>query len=94
MAKTLVLKAQRDQMLGDFANQWQIDNANIMRTEGEFKANAMFNQALLNLQRTHPLFTDAPAQLRAEYENLLDRKKSNVGRQLIDQGLTTGGRKQ
>ena len=86
MLKAILFKAQRDQMLGEWANQWSIDNADLIKSQGVV-ANAKFNQALLNLMKTHPMFTQATKQLRDEYNAVLGANSQRSGtRGALEQG--------
>lgn len=86
MLKAILFKAQRDQMLGEWANQWSIDNADLIKSQGVV-ANAKFNQALLGLMKTHPMFTQATKQLRDEYNAVLGANSQRSGtRGALEQG--------
>ena len=86
MLKAILFKAQRDQMLGEWANQWSIDNADLIKSQGVV-ANAKFNQALLGLMKTHPMFTQATKQLRDEYNAVLGANPQRSGtRGALEQG--------
>ena len=86
MLKAILFKAQRDQMLGEWANQWSIDNADLIKSQGVV-ANAQFNRDLLNLMKTHPMFTQATKQLRDEYNAVLGAKSQKSGtRGKLEQG--------
>lgn len=86
MLKAILFKAQRDQMLGEWANQWSIDNADLIKSQGVV-ANAQFNRDLLNLMKTHPMFTQATKQLRDEYNAVLGANSQRSGtRGALEQG--------
>ena len=86
MLKAILFKAQRDQMLGEWANQWSIDNANLIQTQGVV-ANAKFNRDLLNMMKTSPMFTQATQQLRDEYNAILGANSQKSGtRGKLEQG--------
>ena len=86
MLKAILFKAQRDQMLGEWANQWSIDNADLIKSQGVV-ANAQFNRDLLNLMKTHPMFTQATKQLRDEYNAVFGANSQKSGtRGKLEQG--------
>jgi hypothetical protein len=86
MLKAILFKAQRDQALGEWANDWSIRNAQLIKSSG-VEANARFNKELLGFMKTSPLFTQASQQLREEYNAIVSpRSQGSSTRSALQQG--------
>lgn len=87
MLKAILFKAQRDQALGEWANDWSIRNAQLIKSSG-VEANARFSKELLGFMKTSPLFTQASQQLREEYNAIVG---ANSQRSSTRSALQQGG---
>lgn len=84
MLKGIKLKAQRDQAIGDWVSNWEMNNAQLLRAD-PVTARAKLNRDLINLQRTNPLFTQAGQMLQKEYQALMS-PRNNSARSSLEQG--------
>ena len=84
MLKGIKLKAQRDQYLGSWVSDWEINNQQLL-SSNPMQARAKFNKDLITLQRTDPLFTQAGQMLRQEYQ-ALTKPPANPARATLEQG--------
>jgi hypothetical protein len=84
MLKGIKLKAQRDQYLGSWVSDWEINNQQLL-SSNPMQARAKFNKDLIDVQRTNPLFTQAGQMLRQEYQ-ALTKPQANPARATLEQG--------
>jgi hypothetical protein len=78
------IKFQRDALLQEFASDWQARNAALINSD-PVTADAKFNQDLIALTKTHPLYTEAPATLRNRYQQITGSKAAAT-QPLLQQG--------
>ena len=84
MLKGIKLKAQRDQYLGSWVSDWEINNQQLL-SSNPMQARAKFNKDLIDVQRTNPLFTQAGQMLRQEYQ-ALTKPQANPARATLERG--------
>jgi hypothetical protein len=84
MLKGIKLKAQRDQYLGSWVSDWEINNQQLL-SSSPMQARAKFNKDLITLQRTSPLFTQAGQMLRQEFQ-ALTKPPANPARATLENG--------
>jgi hypothetical protein len=73
----LKIKLQRDALLQEFATDWQSRNVSLLE-QSPVRANSELRQAILNLTKTHPLYTQASQQLRERYSAIVGGQRSGV----------------
>jgi hypothetical protein len=84
MLDALNIKFQRDALLQEFASDWQARNATLINTD-PVVADSRFNQDLVNLTKTHPLYTQAAEQLKRRYQSITGSKPTET-QPLLRQG--------
>lgn len=84
MLDALKIKFQRDALLQEFSTQWQVQNAGLINSD-PVTADAKFNQDLVALTQTHPLYTQASTQLRDRYQQITGSKAADT-QPLLRQG--------
>jgi len=72
----LNIKLQRDIVLQDFAVDWQSRNVSLIE-QSPVRANAELRKEMLNMTKTHPLWTQASNELRSRYSNIINRPASS-----------------
>jgi hypothetical protein len=72
MIDALDLKFQRDAFLQDFAAQWQEDNVALIESS-PVAANARYRRAVIELTKSNPLWTEASARLRNQYNQIMSQ---------------------
>lgn len=78
MINALELKFNRDTFLQDFAAQWQEDNVALIESS-PVAANARYRRAVIDLTKTHPLWTEASQQLRSQYNQIINQPAGGAG---------------
>jgi hypothetical protein len=84
MLKGIRLKAERDQFIGGWASNWEMSNVQLL-SSNPIVARAKFNQDLIALQKTNPLFTQAGEMLRREFQSIT-ATPTNPARGVLEQG--------
>lgn len=72
----LNIKLQRDAVLQDFAIDWQSRNVSLIE-QSPVRANTELRREMLELTKTHPLWTQASNELRSRYSNIVNRPASS-----------------
>jgi hypothetical protein len=72
MLDALELKFQRDAFLQNFDAQWQENNAALIQSS-PVVASARYRRAVIELTESHPLWTEASARLRNQYNQIMSQ---------------------
>jgi hypothetical protein len=77
MLKALQLKFERDKALANWATQWQSKNVGLITSNPILADSRMFEDMQKFMDST-PMFSQAAQQLRAEYNNIVNRQQSSA----------------
>ena len=69
LLRALDIKLQRDAFLQEFVTNWQGQNVSLIE-QSPIRANTELRKQILELTKTHPLWTEASAQLRQQYQQI------------------------
>ena len=77
LLNALNIKLQRDAFLQEFVTNWQDQNVSLIE-QSPVRANTELRKQVLNLTKTHPLWTEATQQLRQEYSQILGGQPASL----------------
>ena len=77
MLNALNIKLQRDAFLQEFVTNWQDQNVSLIE-QSPVRANTELRKQVLNLTKTHPLWTEATQQLRQQYSQILGGQPASL----------------
>ena len=77
LLNALNIKLQRDAFLQEFVTNWQDQNVSLIE-QSPVRANTELRKQVLNLTKTHPLWTEATQQLRQQYSQILGGQPASL----------------
>jgi hypothetical protein len=77
LLRALDIKLQRDAFLQEFVTNWQDQNVSIIE-QSPVRANTELRKQVLELTKTHPLWTEATQQLRQQYSQITGGQPSSL----------------
>jgi hypothetical protein len=79
LLNALNIKLQRDAFLQEFVTNWQDQNVSLIE-QSPVRANTELRKQVLNLTKTHPLWTESTQQLRQQYSQILGGQPASLTR--------------
>ena len=77
LLNALNIKLQRDAFLQEFVTNWQDQNVSLIE-QSPVRANTELRKQVLNLTKTHPLWTESTQQLRQQYSQILGGQPASL----------------
>jgi hypothetical protein len=77
LLRALDIKLQRDAFLQEFVTNWQDQNVSLIE-KSPVRANTELRKQVLELTKTHPLWTEATQQLRQQYSQITSGQKPSL----------------
>jgi hypothetical protein len=77
LLNALDIKLQRDALLQEFVTNWQDQNVSLIENS-PVRANSKLRTEILNLTKTHPLWTEATQRLRQQYSQITSGRAGSL----------------
>ena len=77
LLNALNIKLQRDAFLQEFVTNWQDQNVSLIE-QSPVRANTELRKQVLNLTKTHPLWTESVDRLRQQYSQILGGQPASL----------------